>query len=134
MALLESVRNEDQDLICELFIIERITQQTILLHQLNESKFGLWVWQILGSFTRQLTKHRVTSYYGSLAIGTPPRGFNVILDTGSALVRSLSSLLIADLRSATCGWPERIAIFATPQRRSIQRARLRTALMINYLL
>lgn len=51
------------------------------------------------------------SYFGSLAIGSPPVSYNVILDTGSAYV--CSTLQIAfeysnlTTPSATFGWPAR---------------------------
>lgn len=70
-----------------------------------------------------------TSYFGSVALGTPPVSFNVILDTGSASVPCVAIYVIVSLDLAEiCGWQtlvaEQVALVlqsSTPPRPQLSR-------------
>jgi hypothetical protein len=74
------------------------------IFQVSQSRRGFQVNSVVAKFEFVLMRS-LPSFYGSLAIGTPPVAFDVILDTGSAYVSfSFFFLPRSDVFfAATCG-------------------------------
>ena len=62
------------------------TPETKLRNEFVRTQFFYTSYSALIWSTRITNQNADSSFFGSLAVGTPPVSFNVILDTGSAYV------------------------------------------------